>query len=325
MSIDEIIEEITLGLTGDTIVDMVYLREKSVEYSKHEFANELNNRIGEVTLGVLRNKEEKLNEESIVEKVDTINKLYEEAQKLSENKKFIEAKKVIESIFEILPFKNEGGNLYFSFGSVLELFLFTLVFQPDRPINQVKTDNSSIYKLYAYIQAQLYKIPEAIQALEDSLKWDPLNIGSLIELAEISKRQGEYDKFLNLIRNALALSLSSNELAICYIKLAEYYKEQEKYETAICLYYISYSFRENPSIMSELTRMNFDLNIETTPPSLERTKEILQEIRIQLGASEYAQNATIALAKESKKNNAREIYEYCKDVYKDLTKKELEV
>lgn len=325
MRVEEIIEEITLGLTGDTIVDMVYLREKSVEYSEHEFANEINNKIGEVTLEVLRNKEKQLNEEDIVEKIETINKLYEEAQKLSENKKFIEAKKITESIFEILPFKNEGGNLYFSFGSALELFLFTLVFQPDRPINQVKTDNSSIYKLYGYIQAQLYKIPEAIQALEDSLKWDPVNVGSLLELAEISKRQGEYDKFLNVIKNALALSLNSYELASCYIKLAEYYKDQEEYDTAICLYYVSYSFRENPSIMSELTRMNFDLNIETTPPSLEKTKEILEEKGIQLGASEYAINATRALAKESKNNNAFEIYKYCTDVYKDLTGKELDI
>ena len=325
MRVEEIIEEITLGLTGETIPDMVYLREKSVEYSEHEFTNEINNKIGEITLEVLNNKEKELSEEDMVEKIETINKLYEEAQKLSGDKKFVEAKEIVESIIEMLPFKNQGGDTYFSFGSALELFLFTLVFQPERPINQVKTDNSSIYKLYGYVQAQLYRIPEAIQALENSLKWDPVNVGSLLELAEISKRQGEYDKFFGVIRNALALSLSGNELASCYIKLAEYYKDKEDYDTTICLYYVSHSFSGNPWIISELTRMNFDLNIQTTPLGIDRTKEILEEKQIQLGASDFALNATTALAKEAKNNGALEIYKYCKDVYKDLTKTELNI
>lgn len=324
MIVEEIIQEITLGLTGNTIEDMVYLRDKSVEYSEHELANEINNKIGELTLQVLNNKEKEFNEEEMVKKNETINNLYEKAQELAKGKKFIEAKEVVESIIEMLPFKSEGGNTYFSFGSALELFLFTLVFQPDRPVNQVKTDNSSIYSLYGYIQAQLYKIPDAIQALEDSLKWDPVNVSSLLELAEISRRQGEYDKFFNVIRNALALSLSSYQLASCYIKLAEYYMDKEEYETAVCLYYVSYSFIKNPSVISELSRINLELDIETTPPSIEKTKEILEEKQIQLGASEYALNATKTLAKEAKKNNAFEIYKYCKDVFKDLTGTEID-
>ena len=251
--------------------------------------------------------------------------MYEEAQKLVVDKKFIEAKEKVELIIEILPFKNEAGNTYFSFGSALELFLYTLVFQPQGIVNQTKTDNSAIYHLYGYIQAQLYRIPEAILALENSMKWDPVNVSSLLELAEISRLQGEYDKFLGIIKNALALSFSRSELSSCYTKLAQYYKEKEEYETAVCLYYVSQSFTNKQFNMSELARLKIDLNVDTNPPRFERIKEVLEQNSIQLGVSDYVINATTALAKQAKSNNAFEIYKYCKDVYKELTNNELDV
>jgi tetratricopeptide (TPR) repeat protein len=324
MRVEEIVETIRLGLSGNHMMDMIYLKEKSKEYANHEFYYEISKEIGQLTLQVLNNKEDRT-EGELEEINNTINSLYEEAQKLVVDKKLIEAKAKIEKIIDILPFKSEGGNTYFSFGSALEVFLFTLVFQPNGPIKQTKTDNSAIYHLYGYINAQLYRIPEAIKALEDSMRWDPVNVNSLIELAEISRLQSENEKFLNAIKNALALALSSSEIANCYYKLALYYKGLADYQTAICLYYVSNSFHESEVVISELTRMKFELNVDTNPPSLDRTKQIFEENQIQMGASEYAINSTIALADEAKKNNSFEIYKFCKNVYKDLTGNELAI
>ena len=50
-------------------------------------------------------------------------------------------------------------------------------------------------------QARSLQIDNAITALENSLKWNPVNVGSLFEIAEINRLRGKDDVYYNVIRN----------------------------------------------------------------------------------------------------------------------------
>lgn len=324
MSFEEIMEEIKTGLSGNVAEDMKYLREQEVKYSTNKDANKIADAIGQLTLELVSKKED-LSEDEVKRRNNIINNKYKEASKLVDEENFSEAKKLLEEAIELIPKKEQGGITHFSFASALELWLFVMMFNPQVKIVQTETDNSSIYNLYGFIQARSLEIDNAITALENSLKWNPVNVGSLFEIAEINRLRGKDDVYYNVIRNALRVSLSRLDLARCYYSLAHYFCDKEDYDTALCLYFVSNAYKQSNDIIREIAKLHVDKGTKLEPPTVEHTKEIFKAKNIQLGASEYAINATVLLAKEAKKNNTFQILKFCKEVYKDLTDKELEI
>lgn len=324
MSFEEVMKEIKSGLSGNIAVDMKYLREQGIKYSTHKDAKKIADAIGELTLELVSNKDN-LGEDEIKRINAIINNKYEEASKLVNEENFKEAKKLLEEAIELIPNNEQGGMTHFSFASALELWLFVMMFNPQVKIVQTETDNSSIYNLYGFIQVHSLEIDNAISALESSLKWNPVNVGSLFELAEINRLRGKDDVYFNVIRNALRVSLSRLDLARCYYSLAHYFSDKQDYDTALCLYFVSNAYKESNDVIREIAKLHVDKGTKLEPPTVEETKEVFKEKNIQLGASEYAINATILLAKEAKKNNTLQIFKFCREVYKDLTDKELEI
>ena len=323
MSLEEIIEDIKRGLKGNPIEDMSYLKEQTLKYNGHEYQNEIDMAIGKLSLEAVTNKDNNISKEKLEEEAEEIKKSYEKAVRLCNDKRFKDAGNILEEIIDKIRNKSEAGNTYFSFGSALNLWLYTLVFDPKQMINQSLTDNSSIYKLYAYTLAQTYKIDEAIASLEEGLKWEPVNVSILLELGEISRLRGEYEKFLGATKNAIIFSLSSHELSICYCRLAIYFEEIKDYRTAICLYHLSNSFERNIYSARRLDKMRMELGLKVEVPSNEKMNRVLKEKDIPLGPSEYVISAITSLAKNSKENGSIEIYRFCKDTYKDLTGEDL--
>lgn len=325
MNFVEIIEEIKSGLKGDTLLDMSYLREQSIKYSGHECEKEILMEIGKLSFEAITNKDKDITKEDLDKEGEEIKKQYNQAVRLTEDKRFLDASKILETVIEKIRNKTEAGNTTFSFGTSLKLWLYVSVFKPEQMINQSVTDNSSIYKLYGYNLAQLFKIDEAIKALEEGLKWEPVNVSILIELGEISRLRGEYDKFLGVTRNALLFATSRFEISKCYYRLAVYYDEIKDYKTAITLYHLSNSFERNTPSEKRLLNMKVDLGLKVELPNPEKVNKLLKEKEIPLCPSEYVINAVLTLAKESKENGNIEIYKYCKDVYKDLTEEEISI
>lgn len=322
MGLEIIIEELRAGLTGNVVEDMAYLRKKNMEYCKHQYAKEIGNIIGQMTLEVLSNKD-KLPDDEMKQLVIKINGIYEDGIRLVNDGKIVEAREVLKEAIKLIPDKDKAGTTHFSFASALELWMYMMVFNVQIQINQTETDNSSIYKLYGYTEAQCNNVLKAKEALAESLKWNPVNVGSLLELAEIHRIEWKYQEFVNIIKNSLMLSLNSSDISRCYYSLAKYYSDIKDFKTSVCLYYVSYSFNENQIILDELRNLKENEGIDIEPPSLEDTQIIISNKGIQLGASEYAVNSTELLAAEAKKNNELAIYKYCKDVFKDLTGNEL--
>ncbi|MBU5486644.1 hypothetical protein KQI77_00455 [Clostridium sp. MSJ-8] len=323
MVVEEIIEEIRSGLKGDIKEDMIYLRNQGDKYSSHESSREILNAIGQMSLEVVASKgmpeeqEEQLNIK--------INMLYDKALGEVKEGKVKQANATLKAVIDMLPNKELGGTINFSFANVLELWLYVAIFDPKIKINQIKTDNSSIYNLYGFTEAQSLNVAEAIKALEESIRWNPVNVSSMLELAEINRRQGNDEKFVNIMRNCLNMSLSSENLARCYYEIGVYYIEKEQYDIGICLLHLSNSYCYKEFIVKELEELKESKEIDIDAPSEGEIKDMLNKYQMPLGPSAIVVGVIKALAENAKQNNATAIYDFCKDVFKDLTRKELEV
>lgn len=321
--VEEIIEEIRSGLKGDIKEDMVYLRTQGDKYSSHESAKEILDAIGQMSLEVVASK--RMPEEEEKQLNIKINMLYDKALGEIKEGKVKQANATLREVIDMLPNKELGGIINFSFANVLELWLYVAIFDPKIKVNQIKTDNSSIYNLYGFTEAQSLNVAEAIRALEESIRWNPVNVSSMLELAEINRRQGNEERFVNIMRNCLNMALSSENLARCYYEIGIYYIEREQYDIGVCLLHLSNDYCHKEFILKELDELKESKGVNIDAPSDEETKKMLEKYQMPLGPSLIVVEVIKTLAQNAKQNNVTNIYEYCRDVFKELTRKELEV
>lgn len=324
MILSEIYNNILNGLSNNIEEDIIYLKEKSIEYLEHEDSVEISKFIGKLVLDILSRKNE-MTEEEAKERAEEINKLFNEAKNLVNEKKLLSAKPIIEQAIQLIPNKSKGGIIEFSFASPVELSLFVHTFKPQGDIHHSLTDNSSIYMLYGFILAQSMNVPAAITALEEALKWNPVNVNALMELAEINRLKWNDNKFLNLIRNALNLALNCSEISRCYYMLGDYYRDKKDYEACKAFYLMSKSYCETTAVLNELNKLYINYGMNVTEPSLIEIKKVFKEKNIQYGASNNVINSIEAVAKEAKNNDSLMLYKYCKEIYFNLTSRELKI
>ena len=322
MNIEEIFESIVNGLTNNASEDLKYLKEKNIEYLNHENSVEISKFIGRLTLDIVSSKDNIAGDE-LKERCEKINNLFEQAKNLVNENKLPEAKKIMDEVVSIIPNKVNGGKVDFSFASAVELSLFVHTFNPKGKINHTMTDNSSIYMLYGYLLAQSKDIEGAINSLEEALKWNPVNVQALLELAEINRLRSNEEVFKNLISNALKLSLYSDEIARCYYMLGLFYKDKKDYEASRAFLLMSNSYCENVIVMNELNELNNKFGINIVDVDSLSIKKEFEKKNIQYGPSENAIKSIEVAAKEAKNGNLETLYKYCEKLYFDLTSEEL--
>lgn len=322
MGIDKILSELEEGLTGNIQNDMNFLREQGVKYRDHEASKEINMAIGELSLRVLSNKK-KISKAELEKRKNIINTNYYKAEQFAKVGMYKESKRLLEEAIRYIPYKENAGKYIFSFASAVEIWIYSMYFKPNFEITQSDSDNSSIYRLLGYVNIRLNNYNEALKALQSSLIWNPVSIYTIVEIAEINRRNWRYEDCYNLLVNALNFAKTNQELAVCYFNLAHYYSDIKDYETSVILYQVSDSLCKNKQIDNELSNLKVKFGVNIEKRSNGEIIEYLKMKKIQLGASDLVIEALRSLGGQAKKNNSLTVYKYCKELYAELTGKEL--
>lgn len=205
------------------------------------------------------------------------------------NKEFDLARKEIYKTIENSETKNveDEQNTYMCFNSYLELMLYVDKYKPKKPNIAPKTNMAFLYYILGYINFEFKEYDEALKNLNESLKWNPVDLNTLYEKAGVYKATGDLERFKAEIEKTYPFVTSSSFLAKYYRELGYYYIEKRVYDVANAIHSMGFDFAqtedEKNRSLNELMYIAQQEQREIRKSNLEEVKKLCEDYNIPIG------------------------------------------
>jgi tetratricopeptide (TPR) repeat protein len=324
MSFDQIMTEITSGLTGNPQEDVKSLIEQMRKYTDNEYSKEINRAIGRMIYEIVP-EDMKNDLNKILNNYNLgIDKIMEEADFQIFKNNYEKALQIMESLIKSIEerewYNDDNVSEYHCFNNFFEELIYKEKYRPSKEIRQIPENFTAAYYKYGVILFELKNFAKAKEVLEKANRYNPIGTEILFELSEVYKMNKDWEEYSNISKKCLEYAYSSRALARCYRNLGFYYIEQEKYDLAIKLFFFSMDFDQESKIaQSELLYISQKENISIQPPKTDEIIDALKKNNIQIGANPLILSIAGYIAKDAYKNKAFDICKYFSEIIYDLT------
>lgn len=320
MTFDEIMKQITSGLTGDSKKDFAYLEEQSERYKNHELSREILRACGRLMVKCVPPEERAKLIQTFSNDVSAINSILEEAHYLQVIRDYEKAISIMEPVVEKWDkmleeegmFTDDSQSEYHCFQEPIEEYLYAFYMKSEKDLR--RPDDypfANLYTQYGSLLIDMKRIDEAQNALKKALRWNPTSLKILAEYAETFKMKGDMESFFKISIDGFKVAYTSMDLARCYRNIGFYFVEKKLWKEAIGCYIMSMQFdRESKNAQSELYYINDVTNGEVEETTMEEFEEIAEKYGFPVGPYEDVIGLAYAYGKHfyEEKMNAPAIY-----------------
>ena len=328
MSYDEIMKNITDGLTGDWKKDKEYLDEQSKFYRTHDLATEILRGIGRLTSDILPPENLKEINRLFENVILGENAVIEEAEFQHMKKNYDKALMIIESFIKVIEPRENGYKLfqddsvseYHNFRNILEEAIYRKLNNPEKTIRNMRRDFDRAYLVYGTLLFELKRYYEAEEALKKAIGINPINLEAWFELSEIIKIRQAWEKYLEVSKHCLKIAYTSKDVGRCYRNLGFYYVKMQSFDLAATLYDTGRIF--DPEILGVGSEL-FNIQQVTGKPApilaYEEVKKMYAENDIQYGPNITVLRLALEIGQQAVKEEHYGIAHFLYSVVYDLT------
>ena len=285
---EEIMKEITKGLSNDAEKDMKYLEEQMEAYKDHEYGKEIVRACGRMMY-------ELIPEDKKAELISAINKDTKGFEQTLEEARFCIYKKDFEKALKILEdmvngyekmnmYSDDAVSEYYCFTEPMQEIMYEFYNKPEKDLRRAQIDYEAMYFLYGSVLVELGRIDEAKEALKKARRWNPTSPTVGFEYAETFKMEGNFPVFAKITREIYPYIIRKKDLARFYRNMGFYYVEVQEYYAATCCFLFSTGYEKSSMVPAELYYINQKTG-EDYNPSIEELIQCFEEHDIPLGAS----------------------------------------
>lgn len=327
MTYEEIIEDITEGLTGDPGVDIEYLKSQMDKYKDHEQGQEIIRACGRLIYNIMPDdaKEEIgkiMNREDL--KIDSI---MDEIHFAIYEKKIDKAVSLITELAnkadELHMYENDSVSEYYCFESTMEEILYKYVNQPEREVRVSDYPYARIYleQGSVYFEARMYE--EAEKALEKARRWNPVNIRIASEYMETIKVRKDWETFKNITIEMFKYAFKSEDVARLFRNLGYYFVEIHDYVAAKLCYTLSLNYEaDNKNAMSELYYIDDITDGQYKLPSMDEAEKIAEKYGFSMGVDQDVIGIAFSFGKKCLEDGHIDGGKYFMSIVYNLTENE---
>lgn len=196
---DDIMHEITSGLTGDTRTDVQYLNQKMQEYREHPLAKEIIRACGRMIFEILPDEDKNELEKMIDNDAKGLEAELDEIRFNIYKKDFQKALKLcqllVDKVESMNMFQDDQVSEYHTFNELFEVMLYVHFYQPQKDLRHSPIPFSTIYGLYGSLLVELHQLDEARCVLQKGLRWNPVDFSLTSEYIETFKMRQELEPF----------------------------------------------------------------------------------------------------------------------------------
>ncbi len=214
-------------------------------------------------------------------------KAQEETRELFKNRKLQEAANRIQKAIEELeldpPVSEDDECICFDFKTAMEEVIYRQEEKPKKKVRLAEAPVSNAYLISGSIAMELEDYTLALRRLEQAMDWNPINPEIAFEYAEVVKRMGAIDQFLELTRRIFPHIYSPSQLAHAYRNVGYYFEKKEMWREAVGAFMFSLGYESVPVIHQELAAIAKDKGQEAAAPDLGEFEDICREHDIPFG------------------------------------------
>lgn len=305
--VNDIIEEIKKGLTGDIQQDANYLHEQALKYRNHKDSVEILHILSDMTFDLLPDEKKDLLQKSMFIGKKRIDQAYNKANSLFKERKPDEAAEILDQIEKHADtyFSDANGSEIYSFRNRFDEYLFVEFYKPEKQYNLAPFDFCAYLTFYGYILVEMKKPEEALKKLEKAIKYNPVNVGPRFEMAECYKLLRQPEKLFECTKETLKIASTPEDIARCYCNLGYYGIDVKDYDSAVCFYYNSALYKANDNITGELQHISMLTKKPVTPPSKEDILRAFEKYDLHHGPNQTVINMAYSLGEYCVEHNSR--------------------
>lgn len=324
MSFDEIMKEITSGLTGDNEKDIKYLDEQCEKYKNHKYSIEIIRACGRMIFDLI--SEDKKSEfirlidndfksiDAVIKEIhfNIFEKNYEKALKLSTA--------LVEKAESNMSFENDTFSEYFTFDNAFEEILYKYHNESQKTIRHASVQYGEIFFIHGNLLFEHKRISEAREYLAKALRWNPASCTFAFEYIETFKVERKMADFYKLTVQQLKYAYLPKDVARCFRNLGYYYIEINEYSVAAACYYISLCYDgENTLAHSEMIYIERIAPNGYKKPTVELIEQYNKQYDLPIGADEDVVGLSYAYGQGAIKEGYLDMGIYFLDIYCNLT------
>lgn len=304
---DQIMGEITSGLTGDNDTDIAYIKDTMEKYKAHKYSKEILRACGRLIFTMMpEDAKEKINQLTN-NHILSVSSVIEEAHFNIYKKNFDKAKELLESMvtkFEDVNFyQDDSVSEYHTFNSLLEEILYENIHETKKEIRRATEPYSILYLTLGSVLFELGELENAKVALEKAIHWNPIDPNITFEYAEVFKIQGDLDGFLKSTMSAHQHCYQKNHLARFYRNLGYYFIEKKLWKMAAGCYMFSLHYEnDHKNAQSELWYIQQQAGEDFEIPTQSELLIDFGEYNIPFGANRDVVGILVALGKQGKEH-----------------------
>lgn len=250
-------------------------------------------------------------------------KLWSEAKNLIKDKDYKGAISVLKELTKkVEAIYDNHSNKLFSFNHILETYYYAYFMKDVSQLEYAEYAINSYYRTLGFCQMHAGKHIDSIKSYEKALRWNPVDLDTYLQLAELYKKVNNLDSLRKVTFESYNLLCSRATMARFYRNLGFYYLEKYEPELAAILYKYSNIYYETEFATKELEFIAKAMQQEIPEYSLKYMQDKLVEKNIPVGPNPDTIGITYRVGQiELEAGNTKEAKECFMMVY-DLTQDE---
>ncbi len=214
-------------------------------------------------------------------------KAQEETRELFKDRKLEEAAACIEKAIEEMekdpPVSEDDECVCFDFKTAIEEVIYRQEEKPKKKVRLAEAPVSNAYLISGSIAMELKDYATALKRLEQAMDWNPINPEIAFEYAEVVKRMGSIDQFIELTRRIFPHIYSPSQLAHAYRNVGYYFETKDMWREAVGAFMFSLGYESVPTIHQELAAIAKEKGEAAAAPDLTEFEEICKAHDIPFG------------------------------------------
>lgn len=253
MDYQEVIQDISRGLSGDSKLDIPYLMRIGQQYKDHPQSEEILREIGRMIYAIVP-KEDKANFEQAISKKATLDsKTIADAKQCIDQGNLDRADALLDGLLtDARGWDSDSQTLYCAFRNPLEAAFYDEKYHPSRKLRIPPFPFNDVYGLKVYLLVEKKDYSQALRLIDIAVQCNPLFGNILFEKAEIYKFQNNMPAYIETTRQILGMLYLKPEIARYFRNLGFYLVEKEKWDEATAAYFISLYWDQSEKALQEL-------------------------------------------------------------------------
>ena len=215
--------------------------------------------------------------------------------------------------------KDSQKDIYISLNHVMEYYIYAYYFKPEVDVKCTELAYNEYYRTYGALCMTLGKYNAAKEAYIHAIEWNPVDLDSILGLAECYKYIGKLERYIAVTVQGYRYCCTRATMARYYRNMGYYHLSKYKTDIARACYIYSNIYYHTDNADSELKYLESALNDKTPKLDIKTMQKIFDENGIEPGPQSDTIGVIYRVGELMMQDNDNKLAKDCFSIVYDIT------